>query len=217
MAADFGPSTTGLKSKVNGRSCPHRQNRPAEWSKGKNRRDTKLSQFRHELDVTTSAIKTPCPIRNIRKTSEKLKPFGCFHKDVDIVRVRQFGPTAYLPQKKLVIEANMANRSNAQSCETTGIHLVQENGKRAIQDSDFAPASTPRLPVRYPHNQLTAPACNASEASRPIAPGKPTTLSLVNSTTVLKELFELLEEYSPVWYTEDNHNRALAALAQTAR
>ena len=27
------------------------------------------------------------------------------------------------------------------------------------------------------------------------------------------ELFQLLEEYAPVWYTEEHHNRALAALA----
>lgn len=29
---------------------------------------------------------------------------------------------------------------------------------------------------------------------------------------VLKELFELLEDYAPGWYTEDQHNRAVAAL-----
>jgi hypothetical protein len=30
---------------------------------------------------------------------------------------------------------------------------------------------------------------------------------------VLQELFELLEEYAPVWYTEELHDRAKAALA----
>jgi hypothetical protein len=29
---------------------------------------------------------------------------------------------------------------------------------------------------------------------------------------VLEELFLLLEEYAPAWYTEEHHNRALAAL-----
>jgi hypothetical protein len=29
---------------------------------------------------------------------------------------------------------------------------------------------------------------------------------------VLKELFELLEDYGPGWYTEDHHDRAVAAL-----
>jgi hypothetical protein len=32
---------------------------------------------------------------------------------------------------------------------------------------------------------------------------------------VLKELFLLLEEYGPQWYTQDHHNRAVAALLQT--
>lgn len=29
---------------------------------------------------------------------------------------------------------------------------------------------------------------------------------------VLEELFTLLEDYAPAWYTEDHHNRAVAAL-----
>ena len=29
---------------------------------------------------------------------------------------------------------------------------------------------------------------------------------------VLEELFQLLEEYAPMWYTEQHHNRAVAAL-----
>lgn len=31
---------------------------------------------------------------------------------------------------------------------------------------------------------------------------------------VLEELFLLLEEYGPQWYTEDHHDRAVAALLQ---
>jgi len=34
----------------------------------------------------------------------------------------------------------------------------------------------------------------------------------MNSTIVLEELFQLLEEYGPSWYTEEHHNRAVAAL-----
>jgi hypothetical protein len=30
---------------------------------------------------------------------------------------------------------------------------------------------------------------------------------------VLKELFELLEEYAPTWYTEELHDRAKGALS----
>jgi hypothetical protein len=32
------------------------------------------------------------------------------------------------------------------------------------------------------------------------------------SREVLEELFQLLEEYAPAWYTEQHHDRAVAAL-----
>ena len=34
----------------------------------------------------------------------------------------------------------------------------------------------------------------------------------VNPSVVLAELFELLEEYAPLWYTEEHHNRIEIAL-----
>ncbi len=34
-----------------------------------------------------------------------------------------------------------------------------------------------------------------------------------NPKVVLKEVFELLEEYGPVWYTEELYNRMKTALA----
>jgi hypothetical protein len=34
----------------------------------------------------------------------------------------------------------------------------------------------------------------------------------VNENAVLRELFELLEDYAPSWYTEEIHDRAAAAL-----
>jgi hypothetical protein len=33
-----------------------------------------------------------------------------------------------------------------------------------------------------------------------------------STTEVLQEIFELLEEFSPVWYTEELHTRAVTAL-----
>lgn len=33
---------------------------------------------------------------------------------------------------------------------------------------------------------------------------------------VLRELFELLEDYGPSWYTEELHNRVTAALLERA-
>jgi hypothetical protein len=41
--------------------------------------------------------------------------------------------------------------------------------------------------------------------------------SVVNPTAVLRELFELLEDYGPAWYTQETHERAFAALVQGPR
>jgi len=37
-----------------------------------------------------------------------------------------------------------------------------------------------------------------------------------SAQAVLAELFLLLEEYGPLWYTEDHHNRATRALTEMA-
>jgi len=37
-----------------------------------------------------------------------------------------------------------------------------------------------------------------------------------NPKAILADLFELLEDYGPVWYTEEHHNRAVAALLDRA-
>jgi len=34
------------------------------------------------------------------------------------------------------------------------------------------------------------------------------------ANAALRELFELLEDYAPAWYTEEHHNRAAAALGE---
>jgi hypothetical protein len=39
----------------------------------------------------------------------------------------------------------------------------------------------------------------------------------VSPHAVLKELFELLEDYAPTWYTQEIHDRAVAALLQRER
>jgi len=36
----------------------------------------------------------------------------------------------------------------------------------------------------------------------------------MSATAALKLLFELLEDYAPVWYTEEHHNLAVDALTQ---
>jgi len=40
----------------------------------------------------------------------------------------------------------------------------------------------------------------------------PEPLRVPATRDVLEELFELLEDYAPTWYTEEHHNRAVAAL-----
>jgi hypothetical protein len=37
-----------------------------------------------------------------------------------------------------------------------------------------------------------------------------------SSKSILEDLFELLEEYAPAWYTEEHHNRAVTALLNRA-
>src|SRR5262245_30445647 len=37
-------------------------------------------------------------------------------------------------------------------------------------------------------------------------------IELAGVVEVLRELFNLLEQYAPTWYTEEHHNRAAAAL-----
>jgi hypothetical protein len=37
-------------------------------------------------------------------------------------------------------------------------------------------------------------------------------IELADAGEVLRELFNLLEQYAPAWYTEEHHNRAVAAL-----
>jgi hypothetical protein len=37
-------------------------------------------------------------------------------------------------------------------------------------------------------------------------------IELAGVAEVLRELFNLLEQYAPMWYTEEHHNRAVAAL-----
>lgn len=41
-------------------------------------------------------------------------------------------------------------------------------------------------------------------------PVKPT--EALNTRIVLEELFALLEDYAPVWYKQQHHDRAIAAL-----
>lgn len=46
----------------------------------------------------------------------------------------------------------------------------------------------------------------------PVMLSKPAITERLAPVEVLQELFLLLEEFGPQWYTEEQHNRAVAAL-----
>ncbi|HEY3626501.1 MAG TPA: hypothetical protein VGL00_09455 [Terracidiphilus sp.] len=46
-----------------------------------------------------------------------------------------------------------------------------------------------------------------------VAPGMFATTS-ADAVAVLRELFEILEDYAPTWYTEELHNRTAAVLGE---
>ncbi len=49
---------------------------------------------------------------------------------------------------------------------------------------------------------------------RNIAGSKTLPSNSAETNAVLRELFELLQDYAPTWYTEELHNRAAAALGE---
>ena len=51
--------------------------------------------------------------------------------------------------------------------------------------------------------RINTPSLSTGPRVKPITP-----------VLVLRELFELLEDYGPSWYTQEHHDRAVAALAQ---
>jgi hypothetical protein len=49
-------------------------------------------------------------------------------------------------------------------------------------------------------------------AERITEPETPQQKNVLSPNVVLAELFVLLEDYAPAWYTEEHHRRAIAAL-----
>ena len=63
--------------------------------------------------------------------------------------------------------------------------------------------SGPEVPMNVEHLDRTGLGTLDTDADAHCAP---------TERAVLEELFKLLEDYAPVWYTEEHHNRAVAAL-----
>jgi len=70
-------------------------------------------------------------------------------------------------------------------------------------------------PVRTgPEVQMKLEHLNRAESlNGDVRPSEPQ--GLPTTREVLQELFELLEDYAPTWYTQEHHNRAAAALLGT--
>jgi hypothetical protein len=94
------------------------------------------------------------------------------------------------------------------------IHLVPNQGMNA-DDSAEAPAEVFHLTLRLPRQSSMIPADSLSADYTSTLTGNRAALPALDPATVLRELFELLEDYSPVWYTEEHHDRAVAALEGT--
>ncbi len=83
-----------------------------------------------------------------------------------------------------------------------------------LQELTSLPPKTALIPIgeSRPEVQVNAErwdqtnSKNGQHASAAKEPAAPTV------RTVLEEVFQLLEEYGPLWYTEEHHDRILAAL-----
>lgn len=104
----------------------------------------------------------------------------------------------------------MMNAKRQLSDESHSIHLVPKAGVKADVAAEV-PAN-----LFYPYLQLPQSGSkipfdsSAQDGSTETCDQVPRTA--LDPATVLRELFELLEDYSPVWYTEEHHHRAVAAL-----
>jgi hypothetical protein len=155
------------------------------------------------------------------ESSEKLQ--GCLRQpDVYLPLWTKFvlmdiERTALHPcNKPTETEDTMGKETPVQSRQPRTIRFVQEDGALTISNPELAAGRTPGLIMRFPQDTPTV-MHHLKGASRSSGPREGAPLSLLNPATVLKKLYELLEHYAPVWYTEENHNRAVAALAQTTR
>lgn len=111
----------------------------------------------------------------------------------------------------------MKNASLQPVSPSSSIHLVYSQGRQAsLPEGVPADVSAPLPPEMQQAGIMgAAGSLNEVDPSSEWRERKP--VAVVNPATVLLELFELLEDYSPVWYTDDNHHRAVAALRSAIR
>lgn len=103
------------------------------------------------------------------------------------------------------------------SSPSNSIHLVSKRRLEESLSEGVESDATRSLPSGIPQYGILfgADPMTVIEEFRDSHERKP--VAMVNQAAVLRELFELLEDYSPVWYTEETHERAVAALKLAMR
>jgi len=115
-------------------------------------------------------------------------------------------------------EGDSMHRSMADQIDPSmSIHIEAKRGVEVCQGEDVQGDQSSPLCLRWLHDRVM----NAGEPedSEPAAsePEKRKAPAALNPIIVLRELFELLEDYAPAWYSEENHRRAEAILKAGAR
>jgi hypothetical protein len=96
------------------------------------------------------------------------------------------------------------------------VHLIV-NGEETSQIGPMtempssSPLKTALIPIgeSHPEVQVDSERWNQTQSK---TNRHATTAKAPSVRTVLEEVFELLEDYAPIWYTEEQHDRILAAL-----
>lgn len=99
----------------------------------------------------------------------------------------------------------------------SSIHLVPRQQLQSSFQEDTPADGSHRLSFAMPQPQLMSATDSLSTVVPPREQHERKPLAVVTPATMLQELFELLEDYSPVWYTEETHHRAVAALKLAMR
>lgn len=100
---------------------------------------------------------------------------------------------------------------------SSALHLVQEDGGPAALNPDQKVCEINQLRKQLPLGKSRTAVRRLKSTSLPETSRECAKSGALNPVGVLRELFELLEDYAPAWYTEENHHRAVAALAQSPR
>ena len=95
----------------------------------------------------------------------------------------------------------MAKERREQSRQWSVIHLVEGTPENTYTESEMGQSCAVYKRSAQEKSRMAMRYVTAATRSR--RPSEFKGLSMVSPATVLKELFELLEDYSPVWYTEE--------------